>query len=993
MKALKWTSIILGGIIVIVLLAALLIPILFKDKIKETIDKELAKTVNADIIFDAEKFDLTLFKNFPNITATLEDLGVINREPFAGQVLFATQKFEVEVNLKTILFSDQPRVKGISLIKPIINIKVLEDGRANWDIAMPSADTVSTEESGDFSFGIDHWEIVDGDVSYTDLSLPFKLETKGFNHSGSGDFSQDAFDLETRTTIDSVTTTFDGTEYLTDKRVAIDAIVGISEGYSLFTFKENVAKINDFGLSFDGWFKMNENDFGMDINFKSPENSFKSLLSIVPGMYTSGFNNIETSGDLSFAGFVKGTYSDKQLPAFNLALNVKDAMFKYPDLPTAVNNINVDLLVENKDGVIENTFVNLKQLHLDFGSNPLDARAIIENLRDYRMDADVKANLNLAELTKMFPMEGLELKGNYNVNLTAKGVYDSVKNLIPAIDAQMSLANGYVKSKDFPLPLQDLKFQSTVKNTTGRMQETEIMVKDFSMLMDGEEFHADLILRDLVDYTWDLKVKGAVDLEKITKVFPMDGMSLAGKAKADIATKGKYSDLEAERYDRLPTSGTASITSFKYESKDLPYDVTIAQSNMVFDPRKIELQKMDGKIGKSDFSVTGSVLNYLGYVFGKGETIKGVVNFNSTLLDLNEFMTDTEESSTDTTSYGVIPVPKDIDFVLKSSIKSVRMMDLKITNATGDIVVRDGIANLNGLRFNMLGGAFTVNGTYNTQDINHPKYDFALKIDDMAIQQAANSFTLVQTYAPIAGLVKGNFSTDFNISGELLPDMSPNLKTVNGEGLVKIAQAALTQSKLVSGVTSLTKLENTDNVSLKDVLMSARINDGRLSVKPFDVKFGDYQTAISGSTGLDGSIDYALKMDVPAGKLGSQIQSFINKNTSANNPTDKIPVTIGLGGSYNDPKFNLIADEQTEQAKQAVANAAKEEGQKALQEAVKGTEAEKYLNDIFGDKEDSTGVVKTDSTNAAATTDADEAKKKVEEEAKKKIQNLLKKKD
>jgi hypothetical protein len=139
------------------------------------------------------------------------------------------------------------------------------------------------------------------------------------------------------------------------------------------------------------------------------------------------------------------------------------------------------------------------------------------------------------------------------------------------------------------------------------------------------------------------------------------------------------------------------------------------------------------------------VLNYLGYVFGKGETIKGVVNFNSNLLDLNEFMTDTEESSTDTTSYGVIPVPKDIDFVLKSSIKSVRMMDFKMTNASGDIAVKNGIANLNGLRFNMLGGAFTVNGTYNTQDINHPKYDLALKIDNMAIQQAANSFTLVQT--------------------------------------------------------------------------------------------------------------------------------------------------------------------------------------------------------------------------------------------------------
>jgi len=164
---------------------------------------------------------------------------------------------------------------------------------------------------------------------------------------------------------------YGGTEYISNKRAAIDATIGISEGYTKYEFKENSAKLNDFALGFDGWFKMNEKDFGMDINFKSPENSFKSLLSLVPGMYSKDFDKVETKGDLSFNGFVKGTYSDKQMPAFNVDLKVKDAMFKYPSLPTAVSNINMDLLIDNKTGVIENTLVDLKKLHLDFGSNPL----------------------------------------------------------------------------------------------------------------------------------------------------------------------------------------------------------------------------------------------------------------------------------------------------------------------------------------------------------------------------------------------------------------------------------------------------------------------------------------------------------------------------------------------------------------------------------------------------------------------------------------------
>ena len=68
--------------------------------------------------------------------------------------------------------------------------------------------------------------------------------------------------------------------------------------------------------------KLNEKDFGMDITFKSPENTFKSLLSLAPGIYTKDFGKIETKGDLSFAGLVKGTYSGRQMPAFRaLALD------------------------------------------------------------------------------------------------------------------------------------------------------------------------------------------------------------------------------------------------------------------------------------------------------------------------------------------------------------------------------------------------------------------------------------------------------------------------------------------------------------------------------------------------------------------------------------------------------------------------------------------------------------------------------------------------
>ncbi len=964
MKIVKKALLGFAILLVVLIAAAAILPMVFKDDIKAAIDRELAKSVNADVVFDVNNFSLTIFRNFPNMTAQVKELGVFNRAPFEGEYLFIVDRFDVEINLFDVVFGSHLKIKGITLVNPQINVKVLSDGRANYDIAIPSTDTVTqTSEPSEFSFGIDHWEIQGGNLVYDDASIPYYLRLAGLNHTGSGDFTQDVFDLRTHTVADSVSTSMGTMEFLTNKRAEVDAVISISEAYTKYTFKENRAAINDFTLTFDGWFKMNPDSYTMDISYQSPENTFKSLLSLVPGMYTKDFNNLETSGSLTFSGFVKGGYSEKQLPAFQVKLGVDKAMFKYPSLPTAIQNIQMDLQVDNADGVIENTRVDLKNLHLDFGSNPVDARLLVENLRDYRMDALVNAKLNLSELSKMFPLEGLEMRGLFSVNATAKGVYDSLKKIIPAMDARMSMSSGYVKSAKFPMPMEDISMSATIKNTSGKMAETFIGVDQFAMNLDGEKLTASMKLQNLDDYTWEVKANGGIDLGKMTKVFPLEGMTLAGKVKADFETRGRMSDVTAKRYEKLPTSGSASLKDFSYQSAGTPA-VTLSEAAASFDPKKIELSKMNGTIGKSDFRVDGRVESYLGYLLGK-ETIRGVVNFKSNLLDLNEFMTESSApAAKDTVSFGVIPIPDNIDFVLHSNVATVKMMDYTLTQASGDIVLRNGVANLNGLHFGMLGGNFTVSGTYQAKDIKHPKYDLDLKIEKLSIQQAAKSFSLVKTYAPIAGLVNGDFSTDFKLNGELTSQMTPNFATVNGAGLVKIAQAALTKSSLVSNISSLTKLNNSDQVSLKDVLMSASITNGRFSVKPFEVKMGDYATTVSGSTGLDLSIDYSLKMMVPAGQVGAQFQGFVNQYTGAKNPTDKIPVTIGIGGSVKNPTPKLVATEQTTQAKEAAKELVNQKTQEATKQLLQGTKPEDVLKGLTAAPK--TDTTKKDSTKAPA---------------------------
>lgn len=992
----KKLLLILGIIFVIFLAAAFALPIIFKDDILAAVDKGIDNSVNAKVYYDPDKFDLTFFRNFPNVTVAMGDFGVIGIEEFAGDTLADIHSFDLIVNLKSLIFDDQPRISGIHLDQPRIYVKVLENGKANYDIAKPSEEPETVEEdttSSDVSIGIDEWKITDGRLVYDDETLPFYMELDGMNHSGSGDFTLEVFDMDTETHIKHAIIRYDGMEYVSGQSFDADIAMNMDLNNFKFTFQENTVKLNDFAMGFDGYLAMPSENIDMDITFAAKDNSFKSLLSLVPAAYMEGYENVRAEGDFDFSGFVKGTYNEQSMPAFNVVLTTANSKFQYPDLPTAVENISIDLLVDNKDGNIDNTVVNIKQFHADFGKNPIDARLLLEGLDKYKIDTDVKAKLNLAELSTMFPMDGTEMKGIFSMNLQANGVYDSVANRIPTIDMNMSLQDGYMKSAEYPLPLDDIRFASTVKNTTGKMAETVIKVDDFHMLLDKEELKADLVLQNLDDYTWDLSLKGGIDLEKITQVYPLEDMTLSGVIRADIETRGKMSDVEAERYAQLPTSGTVSVQNFSYTSPDLPQGFKIAEANATFNPDKIVLSKFNGSAGRSDMQMDGFIANYISYVFNENETIKGELNFKSKKFDLNEWMAEDEgapvaEADTpESAPMEVVEVPKDIDFVLRSSISEVLYDNLTLGNLRGNIVVRGGVVRMEGVNFNSLGGAFAMDGTYDTRDMSAPAFNFDFGIKDLEIKQAYTSFNTVQTLAPIAEKMDGEFSTKMNLKGLLGNDMSPLMNTLTGGGMLEIDDAALTDSKLIAGITSITKLSNTDKMTLKDTQVQFEIKDGRVFVDPFDVNIGNFQTVIAGSNGIDGSLDYLLKMNVPAGAVGTAVNAAIAKLTGASgNASSTIKVNLKVGGNYDDPKVSLAGAEAgestTQQAKQAITakvDQQKEELKKELDKQKKEAEAKAKAEAERLKKE----------AEAKAKAEAEKLKKEAEEKAKQALDEVV----
>lgn len=979
----KKALLIFAGIFAFILLALAVLPIIFKDKILERVDQELAATVNAQLYYDYDNISLSFFRRFPHVSASIQEFGIVGNPPFQYDTLVHINRLQVDFNVWSVIFADYPELKGVHLDGGSLYVRVLEDGQANYDITFPSEEP--TTESN-FQIGIDLIEVNDFNLIYDDRQLDFFMALAQIEMEGKGNFTSDVYDLPLKLETRIADVTYEGTSYLSNKIFKGDTEMHIDMNSMKFSFGDGDFALNDFNFDLDGYIAMPEDPITFDLEFKGQDNTFRSILSLLPGMYTENFSNLRTSGTMDFHGFFRGIYDEDRFPAFDIMLQVEDGMFQYPDLPRPVSDIFVDMHVVNETDNLDNTSINIPVFKMNFGNNPVSGRLALANLVTYDIDGALSGKINLEELTSIFPIENLTLRGALDINAVAQGRYDSITEIIPTIDAKVILANGYIKSAEYPAPIENLNVNTTIQNNTGRMNDFIVNLSQFGFILEGEEVSGRLRVNDFAKLNWDAALKGTVDVGKMLAIFPMEGIIMEGKILADIDSKGSYEDVEAERFNRLDTRGTMQVRDFYFTSNDLPQGVRIHQASAAFTPERINLTAFDSRIGQSPVQATGFLSNYLNYVLKENESLKGQLNLNSSRFNVNEWMVTSDTQ--DTTALSVIELPKNIDFTMNVAANRVVYDNLTLDDVKGSLTLQNGILGFRDASMRALGGLIVMNGSYNPTDITAPAFDFKLKLENLSIPKAFESFNTVQALMPVARHMNGNFNTTLDFSGLLGADMMPILSSLDGSGIIRVVEAAFENSSLLQGITSLTKLRDTNTIQFRNVAIPIAINDGVMDVKPFDVRLWDYQANIQGSTGFDGTINYLINMDVPAAQFGSQANNLLSaiSGTPASGST-VIPLAINMTGSYNSPRFGLAGGNSIEALLTNALRSRVDSERENLQE--QATQQFKAAEDSIKRELKTRAEVAQDSAKREAERRVEETKSKVVDEAKGAVRGLL----
>lgn len=620
------------------------------------------------------------------------------------------------------------------------------------------------------------------------------------------------------------------------------------------------------------------------------------------------------------------------------------------DLSAAQSDLSLNLVMQQtnlRSGVVKmlsdaelefdaTIAADLEQMRFAFEKNTLRLNAIAltldgwaQLLEDEALAMDLKLgteHVQFKDVLSLIPafytkdFRRLTAGGELDLSVWAKG--EMRGSTLPAFELNAAVKEGRFQYASLPKAVTDINIVAKVSNEGGAMDRTVVDLSRFGLRMAENSVSATFYGTNLIsDPVLRATLNGKVDLGMIEEVYPLEDMQLDGTITADLSAAGRMSDLEKQRYEQLQAKGTFVVEQLGLDMASLP-PVQLSRAAATISPSAMTLGELSVMVGESDLSANGQLTNYLGYLL-RGDKLTGRLYVNSELLNLNQLMESisseeeapAEESAVPETTTeeeaptGVIVVPENLDLSLSTNLKKILFQQMTISDVEGGMSIRGGELSLNKLALGLFGGQATASGCYSTKNPAEPTFTMDLGLKQASFQETFRQLEMVQKLVPLFEKTGGNYSLQMDLKTKIDEQMSPVLNSVDAHGQISSASIRLQNIKALDALAKALNSDKLKVIEAENVLIDFAIQQGRITTEPFDLKMGKTKMTLSGSTGLDQTIDYQAKVTLPEGAAGGVLST----------------VGVGIGGTFSKPEIKLGLKEA---AQEAVKNVLDEQVQK-----------------------------------------------------------------
>lgn len=977
-----------GLVTVSLLLLLFLLPYLFPTTISNKIKALVNTSIRGELNFSSAR--LSFFNHFPTLTLTLYDLTLKGSAPFQKETLIASREVAFGLDLNT-LFAKKININEIFLTNAFINVQVDEKGRANYNVYNSKNNKSVTDTSEGTALKIKKILIENSHLLYNDRSLPMLINAKGFNYTGTGNFSNSVFDLMTHAEIDAVDFTYGSQSYFISKKINADLVTKINTHSLSFLFEKNNLKINQLPVDFTGRFAFLENGYDMDFKINSHPTELKNVFTAMPAAYLSWLQKTQLKGTAVISGQLSGKYiaEKKVQPNLTLSMGIRNGYVAYQKAPSPVTNLflnletkmpglnpdslqlKIDSIFFNVDKDYFSSIINVKglkepeihikintemdleklnkawgmpsieakgkySLHLSAngkfakGQNPKSIRPdtiitsipaftftssftngylkyaaaplpvknihfklradcpdhdmhhstlILDDLnaevlndylkgsftitgsKNFKVNSDLKLLFHLASIKQVYPLDGMDLKGEIAATIVTNGQYNPGKKLFPKTTANLHFSNGSILTKYYPHPVEKIEVDALVSNKDGSLKTTAVSVKPVSFVFEGRPFEMKMELKNFDNLAYSISSHGTIDVGNVYKVFSKKGLDVKGFIKANMALSGLQSDATKGHYERLFNSGTLEIRNIKINSEYFPYPFYITKGEFSFKQDKIWFDTFKAKYGKSNFILNGYLTNIINYAI-KNEPLTGTFDIKSDQVDINELMafSGTTNQSSET---GVVMIPPNLNISLNAAVKKIKYNDINLTDGKGQMLLQNGKLSLLQTGFTIINAPVTMDATYASIGPKKAIFDYHIQAKDFDIKRAYKEIKLFHDLASAASSAEGTVSLDYMLKGKLNANMRPIYPSLEGGGILSVNKVKMKGFKLFTAVSKETGKNDLNNSDLSKIELKTKIKNNIITIEPFKMRVSGFRPKMQGQVSFDGKLNMKFRLGLP----------------------------------------------------------------------------------------------------------------------------------
>lgn len=621
---------------------------------------------------------------------------------------------------------------------------------------------------------------------------------------------------------------------------------------------------NDFQSNQQYKTQINEAEF--DGSFKNTE--FKL------NVYADAFVNHITSSNVNFV-------KDKNVVLkANIAVNNDKKTYAFKNAELKVNEL--DLLL---NGLITGKQVG-SEVQLDFDSKKISIASLF-SLLPIKIPAEVLA---------------YESKGNVFFKGTVNGLISPVSN--PKILVDFGVSNGSIHNKKLNIELNNISMVGKFNNGAKQDLTTSLLVlNNIKAKLANDQINGDITIENLASPKLDLALAGTMNLENLFQLFPVKAIeSIKGNIGFDTKIKANLADKNTSNiWKQAGNYGKFNLLVNNLKIKDFDKKIDNLEANFALNGANLDIEKCNVNLNQSDVKISGSLNNFLGYLFGDNENLIANINYNSNYVDMEHviFMPETKKTNTTESKYNL---PQNIDLQISANIDKFKYNNFIANNLSCKIQVLPMQIIINQAKLNALNGS--INFAAKVLNSKQGNYFVESKIDlkNINVTEAFKQCNNFGQTNITAQNLKGIYNGTIDFAG--IWDEKLNCKTdkIYAQIKIQLLNGELINYKPLAALSKFVSLTDLQNLKFAELNNTIEIREQTITIPKMLIENNAVNITLSGSQNFDNFIDYDLKVNLSE-VLRKKLKAKDNEFGEEDEKKKGINLFINMRGPIDNLKF------------------------------------------------------------------------------------------